>query len=297
MVQEKIKGLGVALVTPFNKDGSIDEESLVKLVNHISEGRADYLVVLGTTAETPVLNKTEKQRICEIVKSTNKGKKPLVIGIGANDTRKTIESISKTDLSGFDAILSVVPYYNKPSQEGIYRHFKEIAENSPLPLILYNVPGRTGVNMKPDTTLRLANDCKNIVAIKEAAGTVAQMDILLREKPEDFLVLSGDDTLAFPHLTLGADGLISVAANLFVKEMASLVSDCMNGKILQGREMHRNLERFFRLLFEDGNPAGIKCALSKAGFIENCLRLPLVPVNHATEEKIESFVNNNFFNN
>lgn len=286
-----LKGLGVAIVTPFKEDLSIDYDALSRLINHIIEGEADYLVVLGTTAETPTLSEDEKGEICRIVKVINKGRLPLVLGIGANDTYKVVERIRNFDLTDFSAILSVVPYYNKPTQEGIYLHFKTIAELSPLPIIVYNIPGRTGVNMTAKTTLRLANDCPNIIGIKEASGNLPQIEEIINKKPDSFKVISGDDCNTLPLMKSGASGVISVVANIFTKDLHDLTHACLEEKFEKAEILNEKLKLFYKLLFEEGNPAGIKSALSAIGLIKNILRLPLTPVSRNIAYKIETFIN------
>lgn len=286
-----LSGLGVALVTPFKADKSIDYTALSNLVEYLIAGGCDYLVVLGTTAETPTLSAEEKNAVKDFIKKQNHGRVPLILGMGGNNTMALAHEISESDLSGFDAILSVVPYYNKPSQEGIYQHYKTIAAASPLPVILYNVPGRTGVNMSAETTLRLACDFDNIVAIKEASGNLKQIEEIIHNKPASFQVISGDDGITFPLLTLGAVGVISVIGNAYPKEFGEMVRLCLQGEYDKARHIHDTFGRLFELLFIDGNPAGVKCALNALGKIENELRLPLVPTRMDTNEKIHAIIN------
>ena len=283
--------MGVALITPFKADDSIDFDALAKLVEHLIKNGTDYLVVCGTTAETATMTKQEKDEVTRFVIRVNAGRLPIVLGMGGNNTQAVIDQLQNDDLSGVDAILSVTPYYNKPSQEGLYQHFKAIATASRLPIILYNVPGRTGVNMTADTTLRLANDFKNIVAIKEASGIFTQIDDIIKNKPENFVVISGDDGITFPLITLGAVGVISVIGNAFPYEFSRMVRLALNGQYDAAREIHYRFNELFKLLFVDGNPAGVKSILSVMGMIENKLRLPLVPTTITTFEKIRIVLN------
>ena len=282
----KLTGMGVALITPFRQDDSIDFDALGKLVDYQIQNKADYLVVLGTTAETPTLSKEEKDSIVEFVKHRVNGRLPIVLGCGGNCTANVVKELQTAHFDGITAILSVTPYYNKPSQEGIYKHYKAIAQATPLPVIMYNVPGRTGVNMTVETTLRLAREFDNIVAVKEASGNINQMNNIIKNKPRDFMVICGDDGIAFPLLTLGAVGVISVIGNAFPKEFSRMVRLALNGDFDNALLIHHRFTDMFDLLFVDGNPAGVKCILSAMGFIENKLRLPLVPTRLTTYEKI-----------
>lgn len=277
MARINLKGMGVALITPFKQDKSIDYDALARLLEYQIKSGVDYLVVLGTTAETATLTPAERQAVKEFVVERVAQRVPLVIGIGGNNTMALVEELKTTDLSPFSAVLSVVPYYNKPSQEGIYQHYKAIAEASPLPVILYNVPGRTGVNMTAETTLRLAREFSNIVGVKEASGNITQMDDIIKNKREDFMVISGDDGITFPLITLGAVGVISVIGNAFPKEFAKMVRLALGGDFEKALLIHHRFTELFSLLFVDGNPAGVKCLLNAMGYIENELRLPLVP--------------------
>lgn len=278
--------MGVALVTPFKADKSIDFDALGRLLEYQIKNSIDYFVVLGTTAETPALSSDEKKAVREFVTDRVAGRVPMVLGIGGNNTMAVVREIESTDLSAFSAILSVVPYYNKPSQEGIYRHYAAIAEASPVPVVLYNVPGRTGVNMTPETTLRLANDFANIAGVKEASGNISQMDEIIKNKPADFMVISGDDGITFPLLALGAIGVISVIGNAFPREFSRMVRLAIDGDYEKALAIHHRFTELFKLLFVDGNPAGVKCVLHAMGFIENELRLPLVPTRLTTYERI-----------
>ena len=283
-----LSGMGVALITPFKEDESIDFDALARLLEYQIQNGTDYLVVLGTTGETPSLSETEKRQIQRFVVERTRGRIPLVLGVGSNNTRTVVDHLLNEDLSGYDAILSVVPYYNKPSQEGIYQHYATIAKASPLPIILYNVPGRTGVNMTAETTLRLARDFNNIVAIKEASGNISQMDDIIKNKPHDFMVISGDDGVTFPLITLGAVGVISVIGNAFPKEFSRMVRLALNGNYNQALTIHHRFTELFSLLFVDGNPAGVKAMLNIMGMMENKLRLPLVPAREATCDKLRA---------
>ncbi len=278
--------MGIALITPFKADKSIDFEALARLIEYQISNNVDFLVVLGTTAETATLTVAERDAVRHFVAERVNGRVPLVIGIGGNNTSAVIEEILSTDLSAFSAILSVVPFYNKPSQEGIYQHYRAIAEKSPLPIILYNVPGRTGVNMTAETTLRLAGEFRNIIGIKEASGNISQMDDIIKRKPRDFMVISGDDGITFPLITLGAVGVISVIGNAFPREFSKMVRLALAGDYEKALLIHHQFTELFALLFVDGNPAGVKCLLHAMGFIENELRLPLVPTRITTYEKI-----------
>lgn len=281
-----LRGLGVALITPFKQDKSIDFEALGKLVDRLLENRVDYIVALGTTGETPALFPEEKKEVRNFILNRVNGAAPVVIGIGGNNTMAVVKELKETDLSGFAAVLSVVPFYNKPSQEGLFRHYKAIAEASPLPVILYNVPGRTGVNMTAATTLRIAKECKNVIGIKEASGIFSQIEEIIKNKDDDFTVISGDDSITYPLMTLGAEGVISVVGNAFPAEFGKMVRLCLAGKYSEALPIHFEFTELFNLLFVDGNPAGVKCALNAMGLIENELRLPLVPTRVSTNEEI-----------
>ena len=287
---KKIQGMGVALITPFKSDYTVDYEALAKLVEFQVTAGADFLAVLCTTAETPTLTAEERKKVREVVTDVVRGRVPIVLGCGGNNTMAIVEELKTGDWTGVDAILSVVPYYNKPSQEGLYHHFMAIANASPIPVILYNVPGRVGVNMTAETTLRLANDNENIIAIKEASGNFDQIDDIIKNKPERFNVLSGDDGITFPLITLGATGVISVIGNAFPKEFSRMVRLARAGEYDTAREIHHRFKELFSLLFIDGNPAGVKAMLNSMGFCENVLRLPLVPTRITTFEKIQDIV-------
>jgi len=277
-MKNNFRGAGVALITPFKSDLTIDFEGLKKIVANQLDNQIDYLVILGTTAETATLSSIEKQQIVDFVCNQINGKIPVVVGIGGNNTQAVIDAALSMDLSKTDAILSVVPYFSKPTQEGIYQHYLAIAKISPLPLILYNVPGRTGVNMSADTTLRLAHASQKIIATKEASGNFGEIAKILRDKPAGFTVLSGDDSLVVPMIAIGAEGVISVAANVIPKIIADLTHFALNGNFGEAAQLHLRLQKICDALFADGNPGGAKAALHSAGIIENVLRLPLVPV-------------------
>ncbi len=286
-----LKGMGVALITPFKSDKSIDYDALARLLEYQIQNGIDYLVVLATTAETVTLSPEEQVQVRNFVVERVRGRVPMVLGMGSNNTMAVVNAVKNTDLSPFSAILSVVPYYNKPSQEGIYQHYKAIAEASPVPVILYNVPGRTGVNMTPETCLRLARDFENIIGVKEASGNISQMDEIIKNKPRDFMVISGDDGITFPLITLGAVGVISVIGNAFPREFSRMVRLALDGDYERALQIHHRFTELFSLLFVDGNPAGVKCLLNAMGFIENELRLPLVPTRITTYEKIRTVLN------
>lgn len=280
----------MALITPFKEDDSVDFEALSRLLDYQLQNNIDYLVVLGTTAETPTLSEEEKSEIVQFVKDKVNGRVPIVLGVGGNNTRAIVEKLKKDNFDGIDAILSVVPYYNKPSQEGMFQHYSAIAENSPVPVILYNVPGRTGVNMTAETTLRLAHKYKNIIGIKEASGNIVQMNDIIKNKPADFMVISGDDGITYPLITMGAVGVISVIGNAFPKEFSQMVRLALQGDYNSARIIHHKFTELFDLLFVDGNPAGVKCILSIMGYLENKLRLPLVPTRITTFEKMRQIL-------
>ena len=286
MARNIFKGLGVALVTPFTTEGEVDYKALKRLVEYLIQNGADFLCILATTGETPCLSTDEKNKIKQLVIDVNRGRVPILIGCGGNNTRAVVEELKTTDWTGIDGILSVCPYYNKPSQEGLYQHFKAIAEASPLPVVLYNVPGRTGVNMKSETTVRLANDCENIVAIKEASGSLEQVDEIIKNKPDRFDVISGDDALTFSMVASGAAGSISVIGNALPREGSRMIRLEFKGEYEGARTIHHRFTELYSLLFVDGNPAGVKALLHEMGFIENVLRLPLVPTRITTLQKM-----------
>jgi 4-hydroxy-tetrahydrodipicolinate synthase len=290
MANQQLKGTGVALVTPFQKNGSIDYPALEKLVKNVIKGGVDFLVALGTTAETPTLAAEEKQAILSAIVKYCDGKVPVVCGVGGNNTDEVIHQLKSMNLQGVDAILSVAPYYNKPSQEGLYQHFKAVAAATNKHIILYNVPGRTGSNLQPATVVRLAHDCKNIIGIKEASGSIVQNMELLRTKPDNFTVLSGDDNLVLAQMAIGMEGIISVAANCFTKDMTDMINLAIVGKFDKARKIHYKLLQGLDLLFVEGNPPGVKYVLSKQGTCNNIFRLPVVPVSETTSKKIDTFL-------
>lgn len=292
---EKLKGLGVALVTPFTAAGEVDYPALERLVDYVIEGGVDYLVVMGTTGETPTLSLPERVAVLRAVKARNAGRLPLVVGVGSNDTARVVELIDQTNLDGVDAILSVTPFYNKPSQRGLFEHYKYIAERSPRPIILYNVPSRTGVNMEAETTLRIARECPNVVAIKEASGNLEQITRVIDGAPEGFLVISGDDSLALPIMKAGGVGVISVAANAFPRYFASLIGEQKRGGNEENDNRFEHIRPTIKMLFAEGNPAGVKAALTIKGVIENYLRLPLVPVTEELFGALQGSIEENDF--
>ena len=289
-MNNKFQGTGVALVTPFTKDGAIDYPALAKLVEHVIENKVDFLVALGTTAETPTLSTEEKQAVLRFVIQQNNKRVPLVCGAGGNNTAAVIQQLQTWDWNGVDGLLSVVPYYNKPTQEGIYQHFKAIASATPLPIIIYNVPGRTVTNMLPATTLRLAQEFKHIVAVKEASGNMAQCMELVQGAPADFAVLSGDDDLVLPQMAIGMHGVISVAANCFTKDFSQMVHLARQGQFEAAKGLHYRLLKGINLLFAEGNPAGVKCVLQDMGIMQDTLRLPLVNVSATTQTQIQDYL-------
>ena len=290
MAHNIFKGLGVALITPFTKTGEVDYTALRRLLDYQLSNGVDFLCILATTGETPCLTTDEKQKIKDIVIEKVAGRIPILMGCGGNNTSAVVHALKTEDFKGIDGILSVCPYYNKPSQEGLYQHFKTIAEATSLPVVLYNVPGRVGVNMTANTTLRLARDCENIVAIKEASGNFTQIDDIIKNKPENFDVISGDDGITFPLITLGAVGVISVIGNALPKEFSRMVRLALQGDYSPALHIHHKFTELFKLLFVDGNPAGVKAMLNAMGFIENELRLPLVPARITTMGEISAIM-------
>ncbi len=285
-MKNNIQGTGIALITPFTKSKEIDFDALGRLIDHVIQGGADYLVALGTTAETPTLSKTEKAGLVGFVKRHNAGRLPLIVGVGGNNTSEVIDQMDALDLDGVTAVLSVTPYYNKPSQEGLFQHYKAVAKASPKPVMLYNVPARTGVNMTARTTLRLAHEVENIAAIKEASGCLSQISYILRDKPEHFMVISGDDNMALPVVALGCDGVISVTANAFPEIYCRMVQLCLSGDFAGASLLQLQSLECVECLFTEGNPVGVKAALSLLGLIENELRLPLVPASEELTARI-----------
>ena len=276
----------MAVVTPFTLDGAVDYPALKRLIRYQLDSGVDFLCILATTGETPCLTLDEKNKITELVKEENKGLVPILKYCGGNNTAAVIEEMKTTDWTGIDGILSICPYYNKPSQEGLYQHFKAIASASPLPVVMYNVPGRTGVNMKAETTVRLAHDCENIVGIKEAAGSLEQVDEIIKGKPDRFDIISGDDALTFSMIASGAAGVISVIGNALPREFSRMIRLEFQGEYEAARRIHHMFTELYSLLFVDGNPAGVKALLNDMGYIENVLRLPLVPTTIKTKEKM-----------
>ena len=290
MATNIFRGLGIALITPFTPDGEVDRKSLKRLVEYQLQNGADFLCILATTGETPCLSAEEKAEIKRLVVEVNNGRVPILMGCGGNNTRAVVQELKSADWSGIDGVLSVCPYYNKPSQEGLYQHFKAIAEASPLPVVLYNVPGRTGINLQAQTTLRLARDCENIIAIKEACGSLEQVDEIINNKPACFDVISGDDALTFSMVASGAAGVISVIGNALPKEFSRMIRLEFNGEYEPARKIHHRFQQLYSLLFVDGNPAGVKALLHEMGFIDNVLRLPLVPTRLTTLQKITTIL-------
>ena len=290
MVHNIFKGLGIALITPFLEDGSVDYKSLIRLVEYQLDNGADFFCILATTGETPTLTAEEKQKIKDLVVDLVGGRVPILVGCGGYNTAEIVQELKTRDFRGVDGILSVCPYYNKPSQEGLYQHFKAIAAATSLPVVLYNVPGRTGVNMKAETTVRLARDCQNIVAIKEASGNLEQVDEIIKNKPKDFDVISGDDALTFPMISCGAVGVISVIGNALPREFSKMIRLQMKGEYDGARKIHHRFIDLFSLLFVDGNPAGVKAMLHEMGYIQNVLRLPLVPTRISTLHRMSEIM-------
>ncbi len=290
MIRDLLKGTGVALVTPFAADMSVDYPALEKLINFVIDGGVQYLVSLGSTGETATLSNEEKLEVFNFTCARAQSRLPVVVGIAGNNTVDVLKDLETYPLEKAAAILSASPYYNKPSQEGIYQHYKAMAEATAKPIILYNVPGRTGSNIAPETAVRLANDFDNINGMKEASGDMAQCMRLLREKPRDFFVTSGDDLLSLPLLACGVGGVISVAANCFPKDFSNMVAAALDSNFHEARILHYNLLEGFNLLFAENNPAGVKAFLSQMGIIENKLRLPLVPLSSAVAEKVQAYL-------
>ena len=286
MVHNIFKGLGIALITPFTLEGKVDYKSLRRLLDYQLANGADFLCILATTGEAPCLTKEEKEELTSFIKGVVGGRIPILKYCGGNNTAAVVDEIKTTDWTGIDGILSICPYYNKPSQDGLYQHFKAIAEVSPLPIVLYNVPGRTGINMKAETTVKLAKDFSNIVAIKEASGSLEQVDEIIKNKPDNFDVISGDDALTFSMIASGAAGVISVIGNALPKEFSRMIRLEFNGEYEPARKIHHMFTELYSLLFVDGNPAGCKALLNDMGMIENVLRLPLVPTTITTKQKM-----------
>jgi len=290
MINHPFSGTGVAIVTPFLQNGDLDKLGLKKLVTHLTNGNVDYLVVLGTTGENATISKEEKQEIFSLVSEYNEYKLKLVAGIGGNDTRNIINAFSSFDLTGYSAILSVSPYYNKPNQEGLYQHYKAINDASPLPVIMYNVPGRTGVNVSAATTLRIARDCKNIIATKEASGNMEQMMQIISDKPDGFELISGDDGLTLPLIACGAIGVISVVANAYPAQFSNMVKYCLEGNFAETRPIHEKMLPIINSLFAEGSPSGVKAYLAAMGIVEESFRLPVVGVSDALKNTIHNLM-------
>ena len=289
-MQNVFHGLGIALITPFKDDGSVDYDALVNLVKYQLDNGADFFCILATTGEAPCLTREEKDELTRVIKKIVNGRVPILKYCGGNNTAAVVDEIKTTDWSGIDGILSICPYYNKPSQEGLYQHFKAIAQASPLPVVMYNVPGRVGVNMTAETTVRIASEFENIVAIKEASGNLEQVDEIIKNKPKHFEVISGDDALTFPMIASGAVGVISVIGNALPKEFSRMIRLEFNGEYEPARKIHHQFTELDKLLFVDGNPAGCKALLNDMGMIDNVLRLPLVPTRIETKQKMNEIL-------
>jgi hypothetical protein len=289
-MQNVFHGLGIALITPFKDDGSVDYDALVNLVKYQLDNGADFFCILATTGEAPCLTREEKDELTRVIKKVVNGRVPILKYCGGNNTAAVVDEIKTTDWSGIDGILSICPYYNKPSQEGLYQHFKAIAQASPLPVVMYNVPGRVGVNMTAETTVRIASEFENIVAIKEASGNLEQVDEIIKNKPKHFEVISGDDALTFPMIASGAVGVISVIGNALPKEFSRMIRLEFNGEYEPARKIHHQFAELYKLLFVDGNPAGCKALLNDMGMIDNVLRLPLVPTRIETKQKMNEIL-------
>ncbi|MFI3279671.1 MAG: 4-hydroxy-tetrahydrodipicolinate synthase [Rikenellaceae bacterium] len=287
---KRLKGLGVALVTPFTQDGRVDYTGLANIIDYVIEGGVDYIVALGTTAETPTLYMPERAVIAMYISNHIAGRVPLVMGVGGNSTSEVLDQLREFDLRYADAILSVTPYYNKPSQEGLYQHFKVVAENSPVPIILYNIAGRTGVNMSVETTLRIARDFDNVIGVKEASGNLEQIYRTIDERPEGFMVISGDDGMTLDIMRHGGDGVISVAGNVFPKMTSEFMAHLKEGRFDEAEAAYAPLSEAVDALFEEGNPTGVKCALHTKGIIGNRMRLPLVAGSEKLEEKFKRLI-------
>jgi len=291
MPNSKFIGTGVAIVTPFRKDDSIDFNSLANLVEHLISNKTDYIVVLGTTGESPTLTKDEKKAIVNFVIEAVDKRVPVVVGLGGYSTQDVIDKIKKVEFEGIDAILSVAPYYNKPNQKGLYAHYQAIVSSCPVPVIIYNVPGRTGCNITAETTLRLAHDSnKQFIGIKEASGNFSQIMKIIQDKPSNFLVISGDDAITLPLISIGASGVISVVANAFPKEFSNMVHKALELKYNEARVIHYKLLEIIENLFIEGSPAGIKAALNILGLVQNQVRMPLTPVSRTTYNKLSELI-------
>lgn len=290
MATQKFTGIGVAVTTPFKSDHSVDHDALKNHIHFLKTNHIDFLVILGTTGESVTLSEEEKNAVAETVKEANKGSLPFILGIGGNNTAAICNKIENFNFDGIDGILSVVPSYNKPSQKGLYQHFKAISEKSPVPIILYNVPGRTGKNLNAETTVQLAKDCDNIVAIKEASASLIQAMHIIQNKPEDFTVLSGEDSITLPLMSIGSEGVISVVGNAFPAEWSNMVHYALKNDFKSAQKIHYQMITIIEKLFAEGNPAGIKCVLHLKGIIDNYLRLPLVPVSKDLENEFKQLI-------
>ena len=289
-LREMFRGTGVAIVTPFNQDGSIDWISFEKVINHIIDGKCEYLVVLGTTGESATIHGQEKQEVFSFVNRINAGRVGLIAGIGGNDTHEVIEGFKTFDLTGYDAILSVSPYYNKPNQEGLFQHYKALDATTPLPIMMYNVPGRTGMNVTGETQVRIANECKNIFATKEASGDFAQINYIIKNKPADFMVISGDDPITLQMIAAGAEGLVSVVANAYPKDYSDMVRLCLDGKFEEAQKIHYKYIDIIASMFAEGSPSGVKAYLSEMGLCQNYFRLPVWKVSEKHHSKIKELM-------
>ena len=289
-VQQQLRGTGLALVTPFAKDGSIDFAALGKVIDHVIKGGVEYLITLGTTGETPTLSKEEKVAVIEFTFSHTAGRLPIIVGVGGNNTAEVISDLQKLPLDKALAVLSAAPYYNKPSQEGIYQHYKAVAAASPKPVILYNVPGRTGRNMSAATIIRLANDCPNVVGLKEASGDMAQCMDILRDAPANFVVVSGDDLLALPQIACGMQGVISVAANAYPAQFSNMVRACLAGDFVKAKAINDPLIEGYDIMFAENNPSGVKAFMHKMGLLENEVRLPVVPLSEPVYSRVKTYL-------
>jgi 4-hydroxy-tetrahydrodipicolinate synthase len=289
-IQQQLRGTGVALVTPFAKDGSVDFNALGKVIDHVIIGGVDYLITLGTTGETPTLSKEEKIAIIEFTFSHTADRIPIIVGVGGNNTAEVISDLQILPLAKALAVLSVAPFYNKPSQEGIYQHYKTVAAASPKPIILYNVPGRTGQNMSAATTIRLAKDCPNVVGLKEASGDMAQCMHILRDAPSNFVVISGDDLLALPQIACGMQGVISVAANAYPLAFSNMVRACLAGDFVKAKAIHDPLIEAYDMMFAENNPSGVKAFMHQMGLLENEVRLPIVPLSEPLYSRVKTYL-------
>lgn len=291
-LREKFTGTGVAIATPFDAQGNIDYPAFEKLINHIINGKCEYIVVLGTTGESATIHGKEKQEIFSFVNQINQGRVALVAGIGGNDTAEVLKGFKEFNLPGYDAILVVSPYYNKPNQEGLFQHYKTLNDNTPLPIIMYNVPGRTGQNITAETTLRIARECKNIFATKEASGNFDQFMQIVKYKPADFMLISGDDGIALPMIAIGAEGVISVVANAYPKGFSEMIRKALAGDYTTAKQLHYQYTDIIHTLFAEGSPSGLKAYLSEMGIGGNYFRLPVWPVSEKLHSKIKELMKN-----